>query len=352
MKKLFAILLTVSLIFAFCSCKKSNDDISSGGSYSEPTYTSELTEIESKNASSSDTTSSNTPSEPNETVITDPIVNNSSKEEPKDTSSVDEPPKEEPQKPINFVPTKLKVWNSELKVWDSEETFIPYSNRVFYKGVEYAACSGKNNDVDCCAIVTVGNDDEYLKCISIFDAANNERALFNICNDRIYYIQHEINDLAVVGNVILLNSFYVYSMNLSGKDKRIEKKIDVPFTSIDSVTHYIDSKYLIFRITNTYNKVNPYDVIYRYNTQTKELVNLNQRLGNKTVLSIQEKVFVYSDVDKAFFEYDINFNNKKLLFDMTKYGFTGFAVNGFVIREYSTNTYYILDFSGNLSKKE
>lgn len=339
MKKLLAILLTVSLILAFCSCKKSNDNVSSSSFNSEPTYSSELTETEPENISSSVAAS-----EPTETVITDSIVENSSKEEPKDTSSEDEPPKEEPQEPIDFVPNRIKIWGSE-------ETFIPYQSTVFYKGVKYASARGKSNNKECGAIVTVGDNDEYLKCIALFDFANNEYCdNFNICNDRIYYLQHEVNDK--IGDYTLFNSFSVCSMNLSGKDKQIEKKIDVPYTNLDNVSDYLDSKYLIFTITNTTDRTNPYDVLYRYNTQTKEMVCLNKRLGShKRVFSIQEKVFVYSDDDYAFFQYDINFNNEKLIFDMTGYSLKEFVINGFNIIKTATKTDYFLDLSGNISKK-
>ena len=341
MKKLFAIMLTVSLLFAFCSCKKSNDNISSGSFYSEPTDGSETNETDtedilSSDTTSTDTTSTNTESEPNDTVNSEPTNDNSSNEEPTDTSSNDEPPKEEPQKPINFVPNKIG-------------TFIPYVNEVFYNGVKYAGVRGKNNGVDCSAIVTVGNNGEYLKCISIFDAANNEQINFNICNDRIYYLQHEINDGR---DYTLFNSFSVCSINLSGKDKRIEKKVDVPYTQIETVSFYLNSKYLVFTIRNLFDKANVYDVIYRYNTQTKEITNLNQRLGShKMVFSIEEKVFVYSSDDEAIFQYDINFNNERLFFDMKNYSFLEFVENGFILKSINNDTKYLLDLSGNLSKK-
>lgn len=344
MERLCAIIITFSLVFTLCSCRKNSNDLPSSSFFSNSTYNSETSEITNTITDNdvSNTESSNSIS--NDTVSSKPIVDDSLKEEVKNASSentsTSETIQDEPQQIINFVPNRIPMF-------DSEETFISYYNEVFYKGVKYAATRGQNNGVDCYAIVTVGNNDEYLSCIAIFDNSNDVHTVFNIYNDRIYYLQYVMNDPR---DYTLLNSFSICSMNLSGKDKRIEKKVDLPFTHINCESNYLNSKYLFFTVDNLFDGV--YDIIYRYNAETQELINLNQKLGaHKTIFSIEEKVLVYSFDDQEIYQYDIDFNNKNLFFDAKNYSWDNFVENGFIYTEKNTNIKYFLDLSGNFSAK-
>lgn len=339
MKRLLVFIITVMLIFVFCSCTQKDKDTSKGNSSDKIVNNSET----SDDSSETDDTTASTESSGETSGDAD-----SPPETPPDTpensnvtsSSQVETPQEENPVPINFVPNQIPALGNT-------PAFIPYHNETFYKGVKYAGAAGKNNGADCYAIVTAGNNDEYLNCIYVFDAANNEQSVFGIYNDRIYFLQYESNDPR---DSKQLNSFSVCSVNLSGRDKRVEKNISLPFTHINCTSYYLNSKYLFFTVDNPYNGVS--GRIYRYNTQTKELTDLGQQLGShKSLFSIEERVFVYSSDEQAVYEYDINFNNQKLFFDVRNYYFSKFAAQGLVFSEQSTGSKYLLDFSGNLSKQ-
>lgn len=208
MKKLFAIILAICLVFTLCSCKTADEVTSNNSSYSEPVHSSETSDTTSETeelvvseTESSDDTSTIIESTPSETTSSKPIAETSSKEEVSKNETTQDLPKE----PINFVPSDTKY----------------YYNNVYYKGVKYASTSGKNNGVDCFAVVTLDANDEYLNCVYVFDGKNNERAVFNIHNDRIYYLQYAINDDR---DYILLNDYSICSVNLSGGNKRVDKR--------------------------------------------------------------------------------------------------------------------------------
>ena len=350
MKKLFAIIMIVAIIFTLCSCRSTGDDISDISSYSEPADNSQIddvggeqveTEISSE-APSSDESTETVVSNSENTESSNPAISNSSKEE---IST------EEPKEPINFVPNKFPSFNSDTGKADYENATISYSNNVCYKGVRYAATSGKNNGIDCFAIVTVGDNDEYLNCISIMNAKNNDSSFFNVYNDRIYFLQYE-TQLDSARDYELQNTLTICSMNLSGGDRKIEKKAEVSFTHISIEAAYLNSKYLFFTVTNVFDRVN--SNVYRYNMQTNELVELTRELGAHRVLySIEERVFVWSADDHEIHEYDIDFaGGRTLIYSMKESFFvTSIKENGFNIELRDTKDKYFVDFSGNVSKR-
>lgn len=331
MKNLFAIMMAVSLIFTLCSCGEKDNKKSNRKPANSSTST-EVDETVTPETESPDTTPSETEPNPDDTGS---AVDNSPKNEVVDSNIPNnEPPQNEPQIPINFVPQSIPALGSN-------EAFIAYFNEVYYKGVKYAGVHGKNNGVDCTAIVTVGDNGEYLNCISVFNSANNEQAVFTVYNDRIYYLQYVMNDPRTA---TLLNSFSVYSMNLLGKDKRLEKKIDLTFTHINCYSFYSDSKYMFFMVDDLIN--GKYSILHRYNTETKEFVSLNQNFGShKTLFSVNEKVFVYSSDDKAVYQYDIGFNNKNLFFNASNYNWSSFAGNGLYFSEINNKNKHFVSFS-------
>ncbi len=350
MKKIFALIIVIALIATLCSCKKINDDIYSSSS-SEPYYSSEISTVTSEteesdvyNTESDDTTSNTIASTPLDNTSSEAIVDDTSKEEPTNESSKEQTTEEKPKEPVNFVPNKWPTLNSDLTL-NYEDTYVRYQNDVFYKGIRYAYTSGKNNGVECWAIVTVGDNDEYLNCVSILDTANDQRGVFNIYNDRIYYLQYPVNDAR---DYILLNTFSIGSMNLSGEDKRIEKKVDLSYTHIVYENYCANSKYLYFTVSNLFDGV--YDIIYRYNLETNELVNLNHQLNShKTMYLIDNRVFVWSLDDDAIYEYDIDFKNEKLFYETSSD--VHLAENGFILKSSKTGTEYFLDLNGNVSQK-
>ena len=347
MKKIFVLTIVITLIATLCSCKKNNNDVnssSSGLDYSSEisNVTSKTEEFDASNTESDDTTSNTIASTPLDNTSSEAIVDNTSKEEPTNESSKEQTTEEKPKEQINFVPNKWPTVNSDL-TFNYEDTYIRYQNDVFYEGVRYAYTSGKNNGVECWAIVTVGDNDEYLNCVSILDKDSDQRGAFNIYNDRIYYLQYPINDDR---DYILLNTFSIGSMNLSGGDERIEKKVDLPYTHISYNNYCANSKYLYFTVSNLFDGV--YDVIYRYNLETNELVNLNYKLdAHKTVYSIENRVFVWSLYDDAIYEYDIDFKNEKLFYETS--AIVHLAKNGFILESSKTGTEHFLDLKGNIS---
>lgn len=346
MKKTFAIMITLALVLSLCACKKGSADVSDVSAYSETVYSSQVSDVSSETEETvsenvSEDASSETEQRLENSVSSKPSVTASSSVPvtSSKTPSKTETTQDKKPVPINFVP---KQW-SDI---GGTGTFISYTNDVFYKGVRYACTSGKNNGTDCWAIVTVGENDEYQKCVSIVDTAANERGMFNVFNDRIYYLKFESNNSRDYSK---FNSLSVCSMDLSGKDKRTEKKLETTFTHIDNVAMYSSSKYIFFLVSNLYE--NPDRIVYRYNMQTNEFKKLNAKLdSHKTIMSIGEKVFVYSRDDKAIFEYDIDFNNEKtVLSSDTFLGYIGVIKDGFVFKDDTTKNLYLLDLSGNIS---
>ncbi len=337
MKKLFAITIAVALIFVLCSCQTADDEISTGSSYSsEPTANSQIentvSEIEEPETSSEtesvDNSSDVSVSNPTEEVSSNPTNNNTSN----DTSSKENVAEQKPKEPIDFVPNALKY----------------YYNNVFYKGVKYACTSGKTKGVACFAVVKLDANDEYLSCVYVFDNKNNEQAFFNIHNDRIYYLQYATNDDR---DYVLLNDFAICSVDLSGENKRVDKKVDSSFTHISSNTDYANSKYLFFAVTNIFDGV--YDVMYRYNTETNELSELKHKIGaHTTSFSVGEKVFVWNWDNQEIYEHDIEFARLKFFYtvdDPHKINSLGVKLkeNGFLLYHHEREDKYLLDFSGN-----
>ena len=87
MKKIFALIIVIALIFTLCSCKKINNDVSSS-IYSESTHRSETSSVTSETEESApsttesdDTTSNTTTSTPAENTSSEPVIDNTSKEE-------------------------------------------------------------------------------------------------------------------------------------------------------------------------------------------------------------------------------------------------------------------------------
>ena len=148
MKKIFAIIVAVALIFTLCSCKTEEELASNNSSYIDSVQSSQASETTSETeeptvseTESSDDTSTIIESTPSETTSSKPVAETSSKEE----VSKNETSQDLPKEPINFVPNDTKY----------------YYNNVYYKGVKYASTSGKNNGVDCFAVITLDANDEY-----------------------------------------------------------------------------------------------------------------------------------------------------------------------------------------------
>ena len=343
MKKTFAFIIVIALFFTLCSCKSANNDISNNSSDVNPAFnsttndesstddvTSELENIDASSNVPSDTPSEPVPSTPSNVVSSEPIADGTHIDEPVE----DEKPKEEP---INFIPSRTNDHTIDL----------------YYKDVAYASVIGKNNGVDCRAVVTLDDNGGYLKCIYVFDTKNNEQAKFNIYNDRIYYYKYMSNDAR---DYVLLNDFAICSVNLSGTDKRIEKKLDISFTHAmaGEPQYYLNSKYLFFDISNLFDGI--YDVIYRYNIETKEMVELDYKLEtHNTIYSIGERVFVWNYSENNIYEYDINLKNEKLFHKVgNPHQINSLVVslrdNGFLLHHWEREDRYLLDFSGNLTQ--
>ncbi len=367
MKKLFAIIIVVALIFTLCSCKKNYEDISNSSSYNEPTYnfntsdiTSETQELDISEIESLDDVSSVIESTPKDTTSSNPIVDTSSKEEVNDANSKEETSSEvEPQieirDPSKFVPDTFPTVGYDINkkpFIDEENRQIVYSSTIYYKGVAYAFISGKynNEEKSCTAIVKVGDKDKYEECVFVLDTANNERPAFNIYNDRIYFLKFEINDTPPWN---VYNECYIYSVDLSGKDKRIEKKLDVSFTHLLSgePVYYQNSKYLFFYKDNYISE--EWQVVYRYNIETKEMVKLDYKLAtHDTIYSIGERVFVWDYGDGKIYEYNTDLKNEQFFHKVDNpYAINSLVVslqeNGFLLHHRNREDKYFLDFSGN-----
>ncbi len=358
MKKIFALIIVIALIATLCSCKKINDDIYSSSS-SEPHYVSEISSVTSEteesnvsNTESDDTTSNITASTPVDNTSSEPVVDDTSKGKPTNESSKEQTTEGKPKEPINFVPKQWPTLNSDLTM-DYENASIVYCNNVFYQDIRYAATSGQSNGVECFAIVTVGDNNEYLNCVSIIDSGNDEHEAFNIYNDRIYYLQYKVQPDSLNGYE-LFNTVSICSMNLLGEDKRIEKTVDIPFTHIELEISYLNSKYLFFAVTNVFDGV--YNVMYRYNTETNELNKLDYKLSAHTsVFSVEERVFVWNSDTQDIYEYDINLKNEKHFCEVDNpYQKDSLVVklqkNGFLLFHWDRDDKYLLDFAGNRTR--
>ena len=354
MKSFFTIIICATFVLTLCSCKKINDNVSTSSSFSQPDYnlvtsdiTSEIQQPVELETESSNTKINTSQPKPVTNINSEPVVDNSSKE-PKDTSSEEKIIEDKPKSPINFVPKKWPSISSNGTV-DYENASISYYNNVFYKGIRYACTSGQIDGADAWAIVTVGDNDEYLNCISVVDTSSNESSIFNVYNDRIYYLQY--NRQTDSKDYEILNSFSICSKNLYSEDKKTEKTIDLPYTHITIEGNYVNSKYLFFTVSNILGGL--YDVIYRYDIETKELVAFSEKLGaHNTLFSVENRIFVWDSDNQKIHEYDINFENKKL-FDTVDdpHKINSLLVqikeNGFLLSHSNREDKYFLDFSGN-----
>ncbi len=345
MKKLFALIIAIFLIFAFCSCAKKEKGAEKGTYEEKPTEQTETSEIATKTEEETLSATEETATPPSipevpATSSSAPVTTKPAADQPAagNTNSqnpTNNTPQEEPVVTINFVPNRFQKFGST-------ETYIPYSNEIFYKGTKYASVLGKNNGVECTGVVTVGSNGEYLGCIALLDDANDERGEFNIWNGRIYYLKYP-----AIGKVSTLHtSLSVCSMNLEGKDKKVEKNVDIPFSDIRGFTGYKDSKYLFFFAINATAQTS----LCRFDMETKELVTLNQNYSSdKSYFSIENRVLVF-DYPNAFYEYDTSFANERVFFQTgNTYSWSSLTANGIILIHNQTKAQYLLDFSGNLS---
>lgn len=361
MKKIFAIIIAVALIFTLCSCKSANNDISNNSSDINPAInsttnyeiftddvTSELENIDASSNVPSDTPSEPVPSTPSNVVSSEPIADGTSKEE----TSSDEKPQNETRDPSKFISSTFPSITPDgdgTKI-DEENRQIMYNNTIYYKGTKYSYVLGTYNNESCTAIVKVGDNDKYEKCIFVLDTQNNERPHFNIYDDRIYFFQYERNDTPPWN---VYNEIYICSVDLSGKNKRIEKKLDVSFTHLLSSepVYYQNSKYLFFYKDNYISE--EWQITYRYDIETKEMVELDYKLEtHNTIYSIGERVFLWDYSENNIYEYDINLKNEKLFYEVgNPHQINSMVVslidNGFLLHHWEREDKYLLDFSGN-----
>ncbi len=275
-------------------------------------------------------------------------VDTSNDETTKDTSNKTESipfgdPAPKPPIPINFVPNRI------LATPGSDEKVIALSNKVFYNGTRYAYTTGKNSGVDCGAIITVDADGEYVSCIAIIDTKNNERGVFSVYNNRIYYLNCAQNSWEVFE---LIESLQVWSMNLSGEDKRQEIAISAPFTHMSAINGIANSKYMLFPLYNGFDYTYSY---YKYDVSTKEVTKINTPEFDEGFYINNNQLFGYDADNLKFYKFDANLGNKELLLDVSTitsdYILVDIVQNGFIFTAESTNSKYFLDLNGNISKK-
>lgn len=332
MKKTASIILALVLMLAFVGCKKTDDMSSQNSSLVssviEQTDTTSQVESEEETASQPEDTTSEQPSSE--------VSSNVSQNSTPDTTPpiVNESVVETPQEEINFVPNDLLGKPA-------------VSNIVLYNGTRYAWSTGKSNGVDCDAIITVNENGEYLRCITIFNANDNERGIFTVCNERIYYLKYVLNDPR---EFEMLQSVQIWSMNLSCGDKRQEKEISESFTHLYSVNAIANSKYMILSLYNAFDFTYTY---YRYDVTTKEAVKISTPEFDEGFYIHNNQLFCCNSL--KLYKYDIDFNNKQLLYDLTQIS-SDFVIidlvqDGFMITVNSTNSKYFLDLNGNITKK-
>lgn len=322
MKKFLSVVIAIFLIFALVGCNDVDDLLSQNSSLVssviEQTDTTSQVEDASSQQPSSEVSSNVSQ---NITPVTTPPSANESEGET--------PPKE-----INFVPNILFGKPA-------------ISNKVLYNGTRYAYSNGKNNGVDCGAIITVDQNDEYVGCVAILNTSDNERGNFTVFNGRIYYLKYIQNDDR---DFKIIEKFQIWSMNLSGGDKRQEKEISNSFTQIYSVNAIANSKYMILALYNDFDFTYTY---YRYDVTTKEAVKVTTPEFDEGFYIHNNQLFCCNNL--KLYKYDINFNNKQLLYDLSQissdYVIIDLVQDGFMITVKSTNSKYFLDLNGNITKK-
>ena len=215
MKKFISVVLAMFLMFTLIGCNDA-DDLSSQNS-SLVSSVIEQTDTTSSQVESEQETSSQVEDIPSQQPSSEVSSNVSQNSTPVATPSVEnESVVETPQEEINFVPNKMPASPG------SDEQVLLICNKVLYNGTRYAWATGKSNDVDCDAIITIDENDEYLRCVTLLNTNDNEHGIFTVCNERIYYLKYVLNDPR---DYELLQSVQIWSMNLSGGDKRQEKEI-------------------------------------------------------------------------------------------------------------------------------
>ena len=242
---------------------------------------------------------------------------------------------------INFIPNRISLFPG------SDKQGLVLSNKVLFNGTNYAFTFGKNNGVDCGAIITVDQNNEYLGCVAILNTGDNESGNFTVCNGRIYYLRYIQNDDR---DFKIIETFQIWSMNLSGDDKRQEKEISNSFTHIYGVNAIADSKYMILSLYNAFDFTYTY---YRYDITTKEAVKISTPEYDEGFYIHNNQLFCYNSL--KLYKYDINFDNKQLLCDLSQvssdYVTIDLVQDGFMITVNSTNSKYFLDLNGNITKK-
>ncbi len=329
MKKLCAILMAVLFTATFCSCRKVNGDGSNNSSDSAPLFSSEISSIEEQ------------PEEP-EVSQPEPSASSAPVEQPVTPTPQPTAPQEIPREPINFVPNRYKSTPY------SEETEILLANRVFYNSTRYGFSFGKNNGTDCGGIITVDDNNEYLTCVSLIKPQDNESGVFTVYNNRIYFLKHPVNDSREYS---LLNSFEIWSMDLQGGNKRQEKVLTTAFTHIRGINYISNSNYWYFQVVNAFNSTNR---LYRYNTITNECTQLNCSNFEDEFYLKNNRIFVFDNIGKKIYEYDINYENKRLFFDTSTLPMGRMNVDdssgGFVLKNMDIGKKYLLDMNGNVSE--
>ena len=342
MKKVLILVVTFALVLSLCSCRKANENYSSTFSdtssdfeyLTNSNYEENSREIDTSDVSQSENSKVASNKEENaQTNSQQDTTKNNSEVTKTETSSNDEV--------IDFVPNTIKKSPTSA----SDDTYISLSCEVYYKNQKYAYALGMSNGVACGAVIVVNDNDEYLKCVTLLEG--DERGVLTVYNDRIYYLSCPLNDER---EPKLLNTLSVYSMNLSGKEKRKETEISIPFTSVNGINFISNSKYWIFSVANNFDGS---DDLYRYDVITKEFKKLGKTpKNNESVYINGEQVFLSSS--HGLYKTDINYENKQLFFDFS-YLTDGFSFiegteNGFIIEIADIGNKYFLDLSGNLTQ--
>lgn len=341
MRKISALIFALLILFSLCSCRKTNGDMSDNGS--EMIFTSELevldTSVESdtfENVISSEAQTSSTVKQSSQPAVESQVS------QPVDISvhGIESNAESAESKVIDFIPKRYPTFNSD-------ETYISLSNIILYNGTNYAISYGESNGAPCYALITFDENYEYKSCVLVFDIEKDSWIYFTIYNDRIYYFYSFVNDAR--DDYVLLDSIEMYSMNLLGADKRLEKKIDILYTHIQEIQTISNSEYFIFGVDNLLSGTYEY---YRYNVITKEFVKINRPHSHKGNVLINNQIFVLHD-SNVWYVYDIDGNNKKLFFDAryltADFLFVYVDEKGFIIKASDTGNKYFLDFSGNIS---
>lgn len=243
MKKIFALIIVIALIFTLCSCKKFNNDVSSS-IYSESTHSSETSSVTSETEESApsttksdDTTSNTTTSTPVENTSSEPVIDNTSKEEyenkivddtseeSKDTSSnviiIDQEP--------TIVSIPLGKGNHHSNIIDSQGKIAYSGEWIFYSnGDEDGALYKIKEDGTAKQRISA---DKYCKYINVIGDW-----IFYKCNNALREYVYDLVKIKIDGSErsVVTSSFsitYVYVC-----DKKLYYKHDNGFSILDLET--------------------------------------------------------------------------------------------------------------------